>query len=464
MLTVADMKTTASSLISQLTTDLQPESGRLGRVARYLAGGHDHPYAPRGARVEYRQIAQKSITNWLPVVSDTFTKALWVVGYRGSSGVENSAPWDYWQANGLDARQSIVHRGALEYGVSYVLVLPGVPAPLIRPLDARRTIALYEDDDSEYPVFGLIRRGKSRDGSILYDLLDNTTVYHLSDTGRNGVLAQTAAPEDHGMGVVPMVRFRERLDGEATGIIAPLIGVQDRINETVFSLHIALQYASFRQRWATGLAIPVDEDEFLPDGTANPSFGTPVEPFEAAVDRLWTSENESAKFGDFAQTEVSGHLNAYDSTVRTLVALAQLPPTVMPNQLVNLSAEALSALESATQRKLGEYEMLFGEAWETTLRLAAVAAGDRSSAADTASQVRWSDTEARSLSATVDALGKLVQMLKVPPQALWERVPGVTQADVEAWRTAYTAPDGLDQLIEALGRQTTGPAPVLPGQ
>lgn len=82
-----------------------------------------------------------------------------------------------------------------------------------------------------------------------------------------------------------MVRFRDRLDGENRGIIAPLLVLQDRINEAVFNLLIALQFASFRQRWATGLAIPTVDD---PESSL---FGQPVEPFQAAVDRLWVTDS-----------------------------------------------------------------------------------------------------------------------------------------------------------------------------
>jgi hypothetical protein len=68
-------------------------------------------------------------------------------------------------------------------------------------------------------------------------------------------------------------------------------------------------------------------------------------------------------------------------------------------------------------------------------------------------QVRWRDTEARSLSQTVDALGKLAQMLGVPPQELWERVPGVSQQDVDRWKAAAASGDAIGNLTAMLERQ-----------
>src|SRR5690606_27206231 len=117
------------------------------------------------------------------------------------------------------------------------------------------------------------------------------------------------------------------------------------------------------------------------------------------------------------------------------------------------SADALASVQDTTTRKASEYETNFGESWEQVLRLAALAAGDVESAQDESAQVRWRDSEARSLAATVDALGKMAQMLMVPVEELWERIPGVTDQDVERWREAASRADGLRALADVLARQ-----------
>jgi hypothetical protein len=440
----------ARRLDEALQADLEPKEGRLGKVRRYLAGDHDKPYMPKGAKKEYEHLGDRAITNWTPLVSDTFAKGLFVDGYREARAADNAEPWEYWQSNGLDARQSVAHRGALEYGASYTLVLPGTLAtrriPVIRPLSPLRSLALYQDEDDEYPELGLRQRGTTVDGARLMEIYDRQSVYTfaLPKDASDWILSST---DDHGLGVTPFVRFRDRLDGESLGIIRPIINIQDRVNEIVFSTLIALQYAAFRQRWATGLAIPIDET-----GTpeTNPNYGKPVEPFEAAVDRLWVAEDDTARFGDFAQTEVSGHAAMYDATVRSMAAIAQLSPNLMTGEMVNVSADALAAMEASTQRKISEYETLFGESWESVFRLAAVAGGKQP---DYAAQVRWRDTEARSLAQTVDALGKVAQMLQVPVEALWEKIPGVTDTDVIYWKSLRTA-DPLAELTAEITRQT----------
>lgn len=444
-----------NSLLSQVAknlirhhADLREPNEHYGRIHRYLKGDHDFPYMPRKSKKEFKALAERSITNWLPLISDTFAKGLFVDGYRPAKATENSAAWQYWQANGMDARQSITHRGALEFGVSYVMVLPGDPVPVITPLDPMRTTALYADFDDEWPEYVLIESGKSALGYTMYKLIDSQNIYTFSFTpaSKRGTLEEEIywfPTKAHDIGHTPVVRFRSQLSYESTGVIQPLMKIQDRVNESVFALMTALQYASFRQRWAAGLSVSTMAD------------GAPAEPFDAAIDRLWVSDSADARFGDFAQTEVSGHLETYASTVRSMAAIAQISPHVLLGDLVNLSADALAAAEASTQRKIGEYETVFGESWEQVFRLASLLAKDSAGAKDQSAQVRWRDTEARSLAQTVDALGKMVQMLGVPVEAAWERIPGITDQDVQNWKALRSQGDVFTALLGDLQRQNT---------
>ncbi|WP_405061888.1 phage portal protein [Kribbella sp. NBC_01505] len=437
---------TAQDMASQLTSSLQKDAF-LGKIRRYLKGDHDLPYMPRGATAEYKALAETSITNWLPLVSETFSQGLAVSGYRTPSAEADDAAWAHWQRNGMDARQSVVHLAALEYGAAYVLVRKGDPDPSIKALHPTRVWALYEDQDDDFPVLALIKNGVSAQGSELYTLLEGPNVWDIEKPkGQDNFKVIGEGPIAHGFDKPPLVRFRDRLDGENVGIIKPLMTIQDRINTAVFSLMIAIQYASFRQRWATGLDVPID-----------PETGKAVEPFKAAVDRLWISDSPDTKFGDFAQTEVAGHISSYEQAVSSLSAIAQTSPHVFLGDLINLSADALAAAEKGTQRKLKRFQTLFGESWELVLKLAAIAAGDPVNEGTETAQVQWADTEARSLAQTVDALGKMVQMLSVPAEGAWEMIPGVTQATIKRWRALGSNDTGLRQLADAISRQTAPP-------
>jgi hypothetical protein len=83
---------------------------------------------------------------------------------------------------------------------------------------------------------------------------------------------------------------------------------------------------------------------------------------------------------------------------------------------------------------------------------------------DTSAQVVWRDTTPRSLAQVADALGKLAQLLDVPPRALWERIPGVTETDIKRWELMAEDRDGLGDMAALLAAPAAGAeAPPVPG-
>ncbi|MGH8883495.1 MAG: phage portal protein, partial [Stackebrandtia sp.] len=138
---------------AELLADLGKEADRLDHIDNYLKGDHEGPYTPRGASKEYKLLAERAITNVLPLIINTLAQSLYVDGYRRSADDEPAAGWQHWQHNGLDARQSAIHRAALAYGRAYVSVLPpetddgqdqpAEAASVIRGWSPRQAIASY---------------------------------------------------------------------------------------------------------------------------------------------------------------------------------------------------------------------------------------------------------------------------------------------------------------------------------
>lgn len=432
----------------------EQEQTRLERISNYMCGRHSSIYVPRGARAEYRWLIERARVNILPLVVTVVAQNMYVDGYRPAGSDENAEPWKIWQANRMDARQHGIHRSVLTYGAAYSVVMPGKPVPVITPFSPRRMTALYADPvNDEWPIFGVedrlenTKKGPRRvvrvyDDQARYTLVGKPDGSQLQPDVGDWVM-------EHGLGVCPIVRYVnvQDLDGDGViGEVEPLIEAQDQLNMTTFNLLMAQLYTAFRQRWVTGMAPPLD------------SAGNPMEPFKSRVDGLFVAEDADTKFGEFGQTDLKGYLDSRESTIRHIATLSQVPPYHLLGQMVNLSAEALAAARDGLDRKTDERESLCGESHEQTLRLAGLASGDSVAWEDTAAQVVWRDTSARSLAQTVDALGKLVTMLGVPPQELWERVPGVTQTDVERWKKAASEGDAMARLNGIIDKQMQPPS------
>ncbi len=405
------------------------EAKRLDMIAKALRPRVPTVMLPKKASPVMQALAAKAQTNFLPLVIRTYSQVMKVGGYQSLGRSDNAPPWEHWQTNGLDARQVGIHWSALAYGVSYATALPGDRGPAFHGYSPRQMTALYQDSvNDEFPMLAL-----EVDGSLIR-LFDEERVWYIgaeNEKPRSGfanTVTQSIGPkfdyiEDrpHKLGVCPVVRFRDRmlLEGEEQyGIVEPLITIQERIDETTFGGLVAQYYAAFRQRYVIGW-IPDDEATQL----------------RASASDLWAFANSEVKVGDFAETDLTRYLESKDSAVRDMASIAQVPAQNLGiNALSNISAETLAGLEAGKDRNADEITTSFGESWELWFRLAASIAGDTASAEDYSAQVRWKDATARSLAQTVDALGKMVQMLGVPREAAWGRIPGTTDQDIETWR------------------------------
>lgn len=436
------------------------EREQLDVVRRYWKGRQRLPAViPSGTPSEVRVMAASSRVNIMPIVVDSLVQSLFVDGFRDNEDATNDPVWDVWQKNRMDARQSGIHRAAAAYGAAYAVVLPGDPVPVIRGVSPRALTAVY-GEDPDWPVWALERA----DQNGLWRLYDDTAIYYLSHKENRVVDGRVQGWEfiesrEHNVGVTPVVRYLDEDDLDAydevepeirsltdesrptRGQVSPLMPLQDQIDMTTFGLQIAQHYGAFRQRWIIGWVAENEETQM-----------------KASAARLWAFDDvpENVKIGEFDQTDLDGYIKSREATLRHAATLSQTPVHELIGEMINLSAEALAAAEAGKDRKVAERQTNAGESHEQMLWLCGQL-GDFEVSDD--AQVKWRDTSARSFAATVDALGKLTQMLGVPPEEVWERVPGVTKQDVERWKNAAKQGDAFSQLTTMLNGQNTPPEP-----
>ncbi|MEV4672177.1 phage portal protein [Actinomadura sp. NPDC049382] len=429
-------ETAATERVKELLEYRQAERGRLERIRDYLRNDPDWrpSWLPSSAPSEVHQLARISRVRLLPFVVNARSHAMYVDGFRTPRSADDVPAWDVWQRNRFDARQIGVHRSALAYGAAYATVLPGEPVPVMRGASARHMTALYGDDD-DWPRFALEKRKSG------WRLFDEEAVY-VFDGAADGEALRFLGYKLHGAqmdgeAVCPVVRYRDTddLDDPVSGIVEPLMDLQDQIDVTTFALLVAQQYGAFRQRYILGWATESEEEKL-----------------KASAAKLWTFEDPDVKVGEFNQTDLKGYIDSREATLRHLATVSATPAHELLGQLANLSAEALAAAEAGYRRAVTENQTVLGESHEQALNLVA---SYMNMAPDPSASVRWRDTESRSLAQTVDALGKLTQMLGVPPQELWERVPGVTDPELERWKAAAAQGDAFANLTAVLERQAT---------
>lgn len=445
----------ARKLVSdQLWPAFSDERKRLDKIDKWLRWEHDDPHAPRQATREYKDLGKRAQTPWLDLVVTSVAQAMYVDGYRGTDDIDNAAPWEWWQVNGMDSKQIAIHRAALGYGLAYVTVTPGVdqfqnPMPVMRGISPRRMIAFYDEPEhDDFPHFALRGDPAKVNGNKGWALrvYDDENVYFLQ-CGAIGDSIEYIESRRHGLGVCPVVRYANRMDleGRTPGEVEPFIPIAARIDQTVFDRLVVQRFASWVVRTISGMAKPDSEE------------AAAAKRLQLMVDDLLVAEDPDTKFGSLPATPLDGFITAAEADIRVLAAVSQTPAHEMLGQMANLSAEALAAARASLTAKVEERRYAFGEPHEQMLRLASWVMGDKDAAMDRSAQVRWRDTEIRSLSQAADALGKLAQMLGMPVEVLWERVPGFTQQDVDRAKAIVEEGSSLVELTQLL----SNPEPVV---
>jgi SPP1 Gp6-like portal protein len=427
----------ALQLATELMAQRQAEKPRLDRVLSYRRDGvapngvlSDGRLAglPAGVPDEVRSLAKISRVNLTRYVVSARVQNMYVDGFQTPDSPDNTAAWDVWQRNGMDARQIGVHRGALTYGAAYVVVLPGDPVPVVRGVSPRKMTVGYGDDD-QWPVAGLEQRRNKK-----WRLIDATSIYEFK--GDDGGELEFLGAQDHGAGVTPIVRFRDTLDldVDVEGVVEPLMLLQDQVNITSFGLQVAQHYGAFRQRYIIGW-LADSESEALKTG--------------ASKLMMFEDSPDDVKVGEFSQTELRGYIESREATIRHLATVSQTPVHELMGQFVNISADALEAARASHSAGVEENKISVGESWEQVLNLATELMGGTP---DAAASVVWRDTRVRSPKEAAEAFGLLVEKLGVPPRALWPRIPGVSQHELAQWAALADEPDAFDSLAAILDK------------
>ena len=461
------MSSFALELMGVVTDDLEAQRDRLLRKLRvqrahaaalwaWYEGRQDYPTVPGQYKQAYKLLLELARTPWARLVIDAISERLHVQGFRAAGGgsAEEEIAWRLFLDSSLDADEWLIYSEALITGTGYVSVseqdgqphlapesafevtheaAPGNPRQVaaalkVYPLDHSGQIWAAELYRPEATYRWLVELQRPLDGERF--LVDDSG--RLMDLGWE---EQIVFSTENALGLVPVVPFENRATvlGGGSSEIEDCIPILQRIDKVTLDRLMTSEFASFRQRWATGLEVPRDET------------GNPVEPYSAAVSKLWVSESAETKFGTFDASDLTPYLTAIDADIAALAAISRVPAHyLIQSSLANPpSAESLIAAESGLVAKVRERQRRFGEAWERAVRLGAALAGDEQAAQDTQLEVVWADAEMRNPAQVADAAVKL-QSVGVPQEALWEYVGAspqqITSWSLEAAAQALTAP------------------------
>lgn len=388
----------------------------------YYEGRHPLAFASEKFRRAFGGLFSEFADNWCDLVVDAVEERLNVEGFRlgGAESQESDQDaWAIWQRNQLDADSQIAHTEALINGEAYALVWAGPDGePEITVEHPLEVILECEPGNRRRRAAALKRWTDGTDWQATLYLPDAIYKFRRRGAARRPTrgrswerreVADEPWPLPNPLGAVPVVALlnRPRLLTRGESEIRKVIPLQDAVNKVLADMIVASEFGSFRQRWATGIEIPRD-----------PETNQPIEPFRAAVDRLWMSEDAEARFGEFGETNLANFVGAIEMIVQHIASQTRTPPHYFFLRGEFPSGESIKSAETGLVAKARRKMRHFGEAWEEVIRLAFAVAGDERARAFDAETI-WGDPESRTEGEHIDAVLKR-QALGIPQEQLWE--------------------------------------------
>lgn len=371
------------------------QSARYRRSNRYYAGRHDLSFATEKFANTFGDLFREFALNLCPAVVDAVRDKLRIRGFgiqrigerspepTAEAAADIRAAIDrFWRVNRMAIRAGEVHKEALKNGDAYLIVWPGDGGIRMFPNSAEScTVHYNENEPGRIDWAAKYWRDGDRRTRLNLFFADRIEKYR-STRKSDGLLPEakdlvpmaSGADADGGgealenpFGIVPVFHFANNADIGSFGRseLEPVMPIQDGLNKSVLDMLVAMEVCAFRQRWAAGIEIQIDE-----------ATGKEVSPFNAGVDRLWVASNADARFGDLGAADLEQFLKVKDGFRLDIASVTGTPlHYLMPQMRGFPSGESLRKAEARFIAKVRDRQELFGSVWADAVAFALRASG-----------------------------------------------------------------------------------------
>lgn len=337
----------------------------------YYEGRHRLRFATDKFTNAFGRLFRKFASNMMPTIVEAAADRIQISGWQ-SANQDVTLADDIWLRNNMDNKAGDVHEEALKMGDAYVIVWPDKDGfPVIYPQEAMSIVVIYNEDSPNiidvaaklWPLeneqwrltlYYSDRIEKYRTISKVHGLPDKPSAFTPYLTpGESWPLFHTYErvnvfhwPNKSGL----------KLFGRSE--LKDVIPVQDALNKTIMDMLVAMEYGAYPQRWATGIEEP----------DIDPETGKAIQPFKAAMDRLWQTENSEANFGQFQATDLEQFESVQNGFRLDIARITKTPLHYFLEGADGFpSGEALKTAEAPFVAKVKDRQHTFGDVWEDVM-------------------------------------------------------------------------------------------------
>lgn len=406
----ASLEANVTDLLSRLGTD----SGKMQKNHAYF----EATYRPQAIGMAVPPPMKKLMAKigWARTYLTAVEQRLDLEGFRmpakkgqKSDSSHDERLWQWWQSNNMDVESGLAHTEALIHGRAYVTVSAPDPSdPMSDPTTPQIKVESPRDIYAEiHPVTRrvtrAIRRYKERVNAV-GAYVESVTLYLPNDTyglvnGNNGW--QVEWHVNHNLGMVPVIPIlnKERVgqDKGVSEIKEELRSIIDASSRLMMNLNAAAELMAIPQRILFGL----DESD------AQRIEGKPA--WEAYMANILAFTGENAKAQQFAAAELRNFSEGMKVLREEASTITGLGPQYFHFGMDNpASAEAMQASEVRLVKLAERKCKIFGEAWETVMRVCLLVMDGKLAPEAFRMEAIWRNPATPTYAAKADAVSKLV--------------------------------------------------------
>jgi hypothetical protein len=420
----------ASDLLVELLRELEAPQNRYARYGQYYRGDNPLQFVSPESQAAIGRRLSKLVVNVPRVLVNALAERCRILGFNPDETI-----WQDFVANDLDQQAGIVHRSALLYGQSFVIVWGDSPRP-IATVESPLNVQVLTDPATGEITAGVkkwIDKRAKQTHAMLY-LPDRIEHWRADQDGASAAALKLVETLDNPLNTVPVTRFNNAdLIGDGVSEIADIMCLTDALSKISTDMLVGSEFYAKPRRVLTGVEM-VEQPKL--DENNNPILDSNGEPVMEVVspvpdnDRLIVLENEQAKATQLAGGDPSSYKNMADLILSEIASVSSLPPHFLGILHDNpSSADSLRASEAGLTSKAAAKQNAFGKSWERVGKLMkAVRTG--ADLADIECKVVWCDPATRSESQAADAVVKLVQAGILSKSGALRRL-GYSQSDIE---------------------------------
>lgn len=430
-------------IIKSLSEKLNESAPELRKLDLYWRGTQPAAYLSAEAREALGSNLTGLAVNFPKLTVTALAERLNVVGFRaqGDAQEPDNDLWKIWNRNRMDDGAAQAHVDALVYGRSFVMVWAGPRGPQIT-VESAHQVAVRHDPVSHQVTAAFKRWAANGEAHGVLYLADEILTYRSTSNVADGAFPTTnwelVERLTNPLGVVPVVPIVNRgrlMDLDGVSEMTDIMGLADALNKLSSDALVSSEFYARPRRWATGLELAEDDD------------GNVIQPFSDEAGKLWISEDNETKFGQFDGARLDGYSDLISTVTQQIGALSGLPPHYLGlfgDQPP--SADSIRSAEASLVSRAYTLQRIFGNAWEQVAALV-LAVKNGIDPYDVELVTVWNSPETRTPAQAADAAVKLKTM-GVPLSIVLEDTLGYSPAQIErvqiAQRTEALNASGVD--------------------